>query len=109
MTKADIISKIKKQTGIEKEDVLVTIESFLEVVKNSMKDGHNIYLRGFGTFYNKKKAKKVGRNISKNTAIIINEHFVPSFKPSKFFVEDIKASEKVKMANKNPKKLKFDE
>jgi DNA-binding protein HU-beta len=106
VTKADIIAKIKKDTGIEKEDALATVEAFLSIVKNSMKDGHAIYIRGFGTFYNKKKAKKIGRNISKNTAIVIDEHFVPSFKPSKFFVEEIKASEKVKLANK---KVKFDE
>ena len=65
-----------------------------------MADGENIYVRGFGSFVNKRRAPKVGRNISKNTAIMIEEHYIPSFKPSKTFVSLVKNSEKVKLANK---------
>ena len=96
MTKAEVISKISEKTGIDKADVQVTVEALFNVVKNSMAEGENIYVRGFGSFVNKKRAKKVARNISKNTAMVIDEHFVPSFKPSKVFIEKIKGSEKVK-------------
>lgn len=96
MTKAEIVTKIAEKTGIDKADVYTTVEAFFTVVKNSMADGENIYVRGFGSFINKKRAKKVGRNISKNTAMIIDEHYIPSFKPSKIFVEKIKSSEKLK-------------
>ena len=96
MTKAEIVTKIAEKTGIDKADVYTTVEAFFTVVKNSMADGENIYVRGFGSFINKKRAKKVGRNISKNTAMIIDEHYIPSFKPSKIFVEKIKNSEKLK-------------
>lgn len=96
MTKAEVVSQIAEKTGIDKGDVLVSVEAFFSVVKNSMAEGDNIYIRGFGSFVNKKRAKKVARNISKNTAIIIDEHYVPSFKPSKTFVEKIKSSKKIK-------------
>jgi DNA-binding protein HU-beta len=96
VTKADVISEISEQTGIDKADVTATVEAFFTVVKDSMADGENIYVRGFGSFVNKKRAKKIARNISKNTAIVIDEHFVPSFKPSKVFVEKIKSSNKIK-------------
>ena len=95
MTKADVITQISDQTGIDKADVSATVEAFFSVIKNSMADGNNVYVRGFGSFVNKKRARKVARNISKNTAIIIDEHFIPSFKPSKVFVEKIKNSEQV--------------
>ena len=95
MTKADVITQISDQTGIDKTDVSATVEAFFSVIKNSMADGNNVYVRGFGSFVNKKRAKKVARNISKNTAIIIDEHFIPSFKPSKVFVDKIKNSERV--------------
>jgi DNA-binding protein HU-beta len=95
VTKADVISQIADKTGIDKADVSVTIEAFFNVVKNSMADGENIYVRGFGSFVNKKRAKKIARNISKNTAIVIDEHYVPSFKPSKVFINKIKSSPKV--------------
>jgi len=99
VTKADIISIISDKTGIDKSDVSASIEAFFTVVKNSMSDGNNIYVRGFGSFINKKRAKKIARNISKNTAIVIDEHFIPAFKPSKVFIEKIKNSERVKMNN----------
>ncbi len=95
MTKADVINEIAERTGLEKTDVTATVESFFTVVKDSLADGENIYVRGFGSFINKKRARKIARNISLNTAIVIDEHFIPSFKPSKMFVEKIKSSDKV--------------
>jgi len=98
VTKAEVISEIAEKTGIEKTDVAATVEAFFKVVKDSMSNGNNIYVRGFGSFVNKKRAKKVARNISKNTAIIIDEHFIPSFKPSKTFIQKIKNSKKLNVA-----------
>lgn len=96
MTKADIINEIAEKTGVDKADVNATVEAFLSVVKNNMAAGQNIYIRGFGSFINKKRKKKIARNISRNTAIVIDEHYIPAFKPAKIFVNKIKSSEKVK-------------
>ena len=96
MTKADVINEIAEKTGIDKADVQTSVEAFFTVVKSSMAEGSNIYVRGFGSFVNKKRAKKIARNISKNTAIVIEEHYVPSFKPSKVFIEKVKSSNKLK-------------
>ena len=98
MTKAEIIAEIATKTGIEKGDVQETVEAFFKVVKNSMVGGDNVYVRGFGSFIVKKRAKKTARNISKNTAIIVPEHFVPSFKPAKIFVDKVKNGNKSKIA-----------
>ena len=101
MTKADVINEIADKTGIDKADVTATVEAFFTVVKNSMAGGNNIYVRGFGSFINKKRKRKIARNISRNTALVIEEHYIPSFKPAKIFVNKIKASDKVKeMAGK---------
>ena len=96
MTKADIISEVTQKTGLDKAEVTTTIEAFFSVVKNSMAEGNDIFIRGFGSFVNQKKARKTARNISKNTAIIIEEHYAPKFKPSPEFVDKIKNSPKVK-------------
>jgi DNA-binding protein HU-beta len=90
MTKADIVNEIYKNTGIEKATVLKTVDSFMETVSDSLVDGSNVYLRGFGSFTVKKRAEKTARNISKNTTIIIPEHNIPSFKPAKTFVTEVK-------------------
>jgi DNA-binding protein HU-beta len=100
VTKADVISEIAAKTGIEKADVSATIEKFFEVVKGSMANGDNIYVRGFGSFVNKKRAQKVARKVirkgEKGEPMIIPAHFVPSFKPAKEFVNMIKTSKKIK-------------
>ena len=90
MTKAEIVTEIAKKTGIEKKDVLNTIEAFIEAVKESLTKEENVYLRGFGSFIVKKRAQKTARNISKNTTIIIPEHNIPAFKPAKTFNISVK-------------------
>ncbi len=90
MTKAEIVADIANKTGIEKVAVQATVEAFMDAVKGSLINGENVYLRGFGSFTVKKRAQKTGRNISKNTTIIIPEHFIPSFKPAKTFVNEVK-------------------
>lgn len=90
MTKADIVNEISRSTGLEKAAVLTTIEKFMETVKETMANGENVYLRGFGSFILKTRKEKTARNISKNTTIIIPEHKIPSFKPAKTFLEDVR-------------------
>jgi len=90
MTKADIVNEISKNTGIEKVTVQKTVEAFMGTIKNSLTSGKNVYLRGFGSFIVKKRAEKTARNISRNTTIIIPEHFIPAFKPAKTFVVKVK-------------------
>ncbi len=90
MTKAEIVTEIANKTGIEKVAVQATVEAFMETVKDSMVKGDNVYLRGFGSFTIKRRAEKTGRNISKNTTIIIPAHNIPSFKPAKTFVNEVK-------------------
>jgi DNA-binding protein HU-beta len=94
MTKADIVNEISEKTGIEKMAVQATVEAFMKTIRNSMVDGKNVYLRGFGTFVVKRRAEKIGRNISKNTTVVIPSHFIPAFKPAKTFSDRVKRNVK---------------
>lgn len=90
MTKADIVAEVSEKTGIEKIVVQASVEAFMKSIRESLAKGNNVYLRGFGSFVVKRRAEKTGRNISKNTTIIIPAHNVPAFKPAKSFVEKVK-------------------
>lgn len=91
MTKAEIINRISLQTGVSKKDVAVTVEAFMEEIRNSLASSkENVYLRGFGSFIVKHRAKKTARNISKNTTLVIDAHDFPAFKPAKSFIEKMK-------------------
>ena len=90
MTKADLVSEVAGKTGVDKASVQVVVESFMNTVKNSLLRKENVYLRGFGSFIIKERAKKTGRNISKGTTIVIPAHKIPAFKPAKSFSTVVK-------------------
>jgi len=94
MTKAEIVSDIADKTGLEKVEIQAVVEAFMNEVKDSLAKGENVYLRGFGSFIVKRRAEKTGRNISKNTTIVIPAHNIPAFKPAKTFVEKVKMNVK---------------
>jgi DNA-binding protein HU-beta len=98
MRKADLINKIATETGIQKVDVMVTVERMIREIKSTLANGENLYIRGFGSFIIKKRAAKIGRNIKKNVSVEIPEHFIPAFKPSKEFMQEIKTSPNIKEA-----------
>lgn len=92
MRKADVVNSIAEKTGIPKVDILVALEAFFKEVKTSLIEGEPVYVRGFGSFILKKRAAKIGRNIKKNVAVEIPEHYIPAFKPAKDFVTAVKTS-----------------
>lgn len=93
MTKAEIVNTIAQQTGIGKKEVGTTIEAFMEQIRASLTSRENVYLRGFGSFIVKHRAKKTARNISKNTTLVIEAHDLPAFKPAKSFIERLTPQE----------------
>jgi DNA-binding protein HU-beta len=102
MRKADLINQIAEKTGIPKVDVLVALETMFKEVKDTLAAGENIYIRGFGSFITKKRAAKIGRNIKKNVAVHIPEHYIPAFKPAKEFVLEVKKLQTVKEDQAKP-------
>ena len=96
MTKAELVNTISNKLGTEKNETQKVVEAFMEEVIGSLEKGENVYLRGFGSFIIKTRAKKTGRNISKNTSIVIPAHNIPAFKPAKTFVDNVKKKVKVK-------------
>lgn len=90
MTKADIVNEVAKSTGIEKVAVQTVVEAFMESVKDSMIKGEPVYLRGFGSFIIKHRAKKAARNITQKTTMTIPAHDIPAFKPAKVFAAAVK-------------------
>jgi DNA-binding protein HU-beta len=91
MRKADLVNAISEKTGVAKVDVLVTLEELFKEIKSTMTRGENVYIRSFGSFVIKRRAKKIGRNIKKGKSIEIPEHYIPSFKPAKIFTDDVKS------------------
>ena len=90
MTKAEIVNEVAKSTGIEKIAVQSVVEAFMETVKGSIIRKEPVYLRGFGSFIVKHRAKKAARNITKKVTMTIPAHDIPAFTPAKVFVNAVK-------------------
>jgi DNA-binding protein HU-beta len=90
MTKSDIVNSIAEQTGVDKESVYTVVEAFTSTVRESLLNGKEVYLRGFGSFTIKVRKERTGRNIKQNTTIYIPEHKTVVFKPAIAFTEAMK-------------------
>ena len=89
MRKLDIVNQIHSKTNINRQDIKKVVESFMKEIKESLNNGQNIYLRGFGTFELKKRAEKTARNILKNKIIKVPAYHIPKFKPCKSFKNEV--------------------
>ena len=108
MRKADLVNQISEKTGIPKVDVLVTLETMFKEVKDTLAQGENIYIRGFGSFITKKRAAKIGRNIKKNIAVHIPEQYIPAFKPVRNLWQKLKNyKQSKKISQTRMRKYKF--
>jgi len=92
MTKADIVDIISSSTGLTKVETEEVVKGFLETVKDAMKRGETIELRGFGSFKVVKRAQRVARNPKTNEEVVVPEQYVPTLKISKEFKEDVNDS-----------------
>ncbi|OKS85888.1 HU family DNA-binding protein [Mucilaginibacter polytrichastri] len=92
MRKADVIAGITAKTGKEKKATETIVDAFFKVVQASLINGEDVFVRGFGTFLVKKRAAKIGRNITKNIAVQIPESYIPAFRPGDEFKNKVKAA-----------------
>jgi DNA-binding protein HU-beta len=105
MTKQDVINQIANSTGLRAETARVAVDSFLEVVKESLANGETITLRGFGNFLPVFRPAKKGQHIKKGTTIEIPPCVVPKFKASDEFKAELTGNpvrKKVKKAKLKP-------
>lgn len=120
MRKAGLVSRIKdslkkNSPHLQTADIVNVLDAFIDVVKAQFVESANygadggenkkfagdIYLRNFGSFVAKVRAKKIGRNIKKNKAVEIPAHTILTFKPAKTFADAIKKSN-LKTAGSEP-------
>lgn len=96
MTKQELVRAISRETGVDQPTALVTVEALMNIIKDTMASGENVFLRGFGTFNLKKRAAKTARNITKQETIIVPEHYIPAFKPCPEFQSRVAEVTKLK-------------
>lgn len=79
-TKQDIVNDISKVTGLTQSDTKIAVEGLLQSISDALCHGKSIEIRGFGTFYPKRRKARPARNPKTGEVILVHERFVPLFK-----------------------------
>jgi len=82
LTKAHLVDSIHNQLGLPKNQSVQTLESILEIIKNTLENGEDVMITGFGKFYVKEKRDRRGRNPSTGEDLILGSRRVVGFKCS---------------------------
>ncbi|MCM2679270.1 nucleoid-associated protein HU-beta [Echinimonas agarilytica] len=83
MNKSQLIDKIAASADISKASAGRALDAFVDSVSESLKDGDQVALVGFGTFTVRERAARSGRNPQTGETIEIAAAKVPAFKPGK--------------------------
>ncbi|GDY28103.1 MULTISPECIES: nucleoid-associated protein HU-beta [unclassified Agarivorans] len=83
MNKAQLVDKIAEGADISKAAAGRALDSFIDAISDTLKDGDNVALVGFGTFQVKERSARTGRNPQTGAEIQIAAANVPSFKAGK--------------------------
>ena len=83
MIKADLINKISKEMNISKQEAETGVNLFFQTIKEALKKGEEIELRGFGSFRFRHREARAGRNPRTGEPVEVPPKKVLYFKPSK--------------------------
>jgi nucleoid DNA-binding protein len=89
ITKADIVEKISKSTGISKVETKAVVEGIVASIVEAIIEGNKVELRGFGVFNSKKRKPRKARNPRTGEIVELKERNEPLFKPSTDFAQKV--------------------
>ena len=92
MTKANIVKKISAGTGLTALETEAVINGFISIVKDALLRGERVDLRGFGSFAVKHRAARTARNPRTNQPVHVPPMYIPFFKPSRSFRNEVDES-----------------
>ena len=83
MTKAELVEDVAKNSDLSKKDAEVIVQTVLDSIIDSLKQGEKVELRGFGSFRLRERAARLGRNPKTGERVHVPAKKVPYFKPGK--------------------------
>ncbi len=89
MTKADLVNYIFERVGLPKTEIQKIVETVFDTIKESLVQGENVKITGFGLFNVRMKGKRIGRNPKTMETVEITPRKVVTFKPSEQLKEII--------------------
>ena len=82
LTKSQIIDKIRTSTNSSINESSKTVETLLEIIKQTLESGEDVMISGFGKFCVKEKSERKGRNPATGDSMMLAPRKVVTFKCS---------------------------
>ncbi|MDP1459657.1 MULTISPECIES: HU family DNA-binding protein [Bacillus] len=89
MNKTELIQKVAIQTGLNRTQVSLAVDSVFASIQEALQNGDNVQLIGFGSFEVRERATREGRNPQTGESITIPARKVPAFKAGKALKEAV--------------------
>jgi len=89
LTRADLAEAINRKLGLSRADSLNMVESILDLVSDSLAEGENVKISGFGTFLLRDKSERVGRNPKTGVEVPITPRRVLTFRASQMLKDRV--------------------
>ncbi len=83
MTKAELVEEVAKNSNLTKKDAEVIVQTVLDSIIDSLKEGRKVELRGFGSFRLRQRSSRTGRNPKTGEKVKVPAKRIPYFKPGK--------------------------
>jgi len=83
MTKAELVEEVAKNSQLTKKDAEVIVQTVLDSIIDSLKEGRKVELRGFGSFRLRQRSGRTGRNPKTGEKVKVPAKRIPYFKPGK--------------------------
>ena len=80
LTKESFVDSIQNQLGFSKRQSNEVVESLFEIMKNTLENGEDILISGFGKFCVRNKSERKGRNPAKGEDMVLRARKVVVFK-----------------------------
>ncbi|MFP3928847.1 MAG: integration host factor subunit alpha [Desulfobacteraceae bacterium] len=81
LTKADLVESLTEK-GLKRKEAMDTVEALLEIIKQTLGNGEDLLVSGFGKFCVKRKKTRRGRNPQSGEDLMLAERRVVTFKYS---------------------------
>lgn len=83
MTKADLINDVARDAHVTKAEADAIVQSVLDSIIFSLKEGKKVELRGFGSFRVRQRSGRIGRNPKSGESVNVPAKRIPYFKLGK--------------------------
>ena len=90
LTKSDIVKQLNDEIGLNKREAKELVDSFFNNIKETLSQGHEVKLSGFGNFQLKNKSSRPGRNPRTGEDVEITARRVVTFKSGQKLKESVK-------------------